>query len=167
MVKEVVMDWRILAYWRMNFLVPALRMLKASVMREEPWFPWREWISSRYKKNACVCVCVHAWTCVSGCVPTTVAIVTATIMFKLITWLWPLHSLIMLGLICEFFKWCSHSMGYVKSIENKVVHVHWRHVGEWVYCLTYALPQCSVEVSGHFHILAILPPGNEPLVPSE
>ena len=58
-------------------------------------------------------------------------------------------------------------MGYVQSIDSKVVCVHRRHVGEWVYFSTHSLPQCSVEVSGHFHVLAILPPGNEPLVPSE
>lgn len=36
------------------------------------------------KMQALVCFCVCACTCVNGCVQTTVAIVTVTIMFKLI-----------------------------------------------------------------------------------
>lgn len=44
-VKAVAIDWYNLAYCRMNFLVPALKILKVSVMREGHCFNWREQIS--------------------------------------------------------------------------------------------------------------------------
>jgi hypothetical protein len=37
MANGIAMDWYSHAYFRMNFLVPALEMLKASMMRERHW----------------------------------------------------------------------------------------------------------------------------------
>jgi hypothetical protein len=43
--KAVVIDWYNLAYCRMNFLVPALKILKVNVMRAGCSSNWREQIS--------------------------------------------------------------------------------------------------------------------------
>jgi hypothetical protein len=42
MAKAVMIDWYNIAYCRMNFLVPALKILKVSVMRKGRCSNWKE-----------------------------------------------------------------------------------------------------------------------------
>jgi hypothetical protein len=48
MAEAIVLDWYTCAYLRTKILAPALKMLKAGVMREGRWSHWRAQISSRY-----------------------------------------------------------------------------------------------------------------------